>query len=537
MTSSAQQRHRRPTPAVQLPPPASRERSRLGERRRFAVWVSACLAVCLLLRLPYGSLALGIDEGGLALVAAQWSEGSGSLYGRYWLDRSPVLIALYQLALLGGDAGVRILGTAAALSLVVVVSVLARLLAGQVAGMTAAAIGALLMASPAIHAVFTPAELLAAVPSVGAVTLLVMAWDRPHQRRLLFAAGALATVALLVKQSFLCAAAAAAVFAIIRMRQARDQPARRSLREVAPLVGGMALPLLLVEIWAAAFGPGVRALNYALLGFRLDALAALQESNRAPAERMLQLLWPMLESGLVLPLVAAPLGLLALRRSSPTLSLVLLAWLIGALTGVVSGGYYWRHYLIQLVPPLVVLASVAAARLRRRTVVSAVGGMAALTVVTSIGASLYIDRWPYQADVRAVVSLIDEYEAPGDDIQVLYARANLVHYSGMQSPLPYQWSSMYRVMPEAERQLRAVLASDDRPTWVVAWQSPGSFGLDRTGMTRHLVASHYRRIATVCGHPVYLRKERQAPEASRIAETLSCASTGASLSQMLQRVL
>ena len=51
-------------------------------------------------------------------IARQWPGGHGSLYGAYWLDRPPLLVALYKLAVLGGDAGVRVLGAVAALALV-----------------------------------------------------------------------------------------------------------------------------------------------------------------------------------------------------------------------------------------------------------------------------------------------------------------------------------------------------------------------------------------------------------------------------------
>ena len=44
--------------------------------------------------------------------------GHGSLYGAYWLDRPPLLVALYKLAVTGGAVGIRVLGALAALALV-----------------------------------------------------------------------------------------------------------------------------------------------------------------------------------------------------------------------------------------------------------------------------------------------------------------------------------------------------------------------------------------------------------------------------------
>ena len=58
------------------------------------------------------------------------SDGHGSLYGDYWVDRPPLLLALFKLAVLGGDDGVRALGALAAVALVIAVTLLARAVAG-----------------------------------------------------------------------------------------------------------------------------------------------------------------------------------------------------------------------------------------------------------------------------------------------------------------------------------------------------------------------------------------------------------------------
>src|SRR4051794_20624499 len=80
--------------------------------------VAACALLALALRAPFFSTALGRDEGGIAFIARQWPGGHGSLYGAYWLDRPPLLVALYKLAGWGGDLGVRGLGAVAAVALV-----------------------------------------------------------------------------------------------------------------------------------------------------------------------------------------------------------------------------------------------------------------------------------------------------------------------------------------------------------------------------------------------------------------------------------
>ena len=61
---------------------------------------------------------------------------------------------------------------------------------------------------------------------------------------------------------------------------------------------------------------------------------------------------------------------------------------------------------------------------------------------------------------------------------------------------------MVRAKPGAIPRLRRLLASPARPTWVVEWQPPDEWGLDPHGATAHLLGRHYRRAATVHGHPV-----------------------------------
>jgi hypothetical protein len=70
--------------------------SRLGARsERARTWwtLGGCLVLALLLRVPYLATPLGRDEGGLSYIAQHWADGHGSLYGAYWVDRPPLLIA------------------------------------------------------------------------------------------------------------------------------------------------------------------------------------------------------------------------------------------------------------------------------------------------------------------------------------------------------------------------------------------------------------------------------------------------------------
>src|SRR4029079_5349349 len=87
------------------------------------------------------------------------------------------------------QTGVRVLGALAAVALVVLAASLARAIAGARAGTGAAVVCAVLASSIALQAVYTPAELLAAVPASASVLCLVAAL-RSGRLAALVAAGA-----------------------------------------------------------------------------------------------------------------------------------------------------------------------------------------------------------------------------------------------------------------------------------------------------------------------------------------------------------
>jgi hypothetical protein len=421
--------------------------------------VALCAVLALALRAPFAGVALGRDEGGLTFIARQWPGGHGSLYGAYWLDRPPLLVALFKLA--GGQAGVRALGAVAAVALVVAVAALASALGadGRVAGLFAA----LLTGCVAIGAVSTPAELLAAVPSTLSVLCLI-------RGRHLLVAGLLAGAALLIKQSFVDAAAAGLVFLALRRPRAWWT-----------YLAGLALPLTVLAL------PGYLD---ALVGFRLHALTTLQGSGVALPQRMERI-----APGLVAAAVIAGLGLRRVPDRVPRGTLA--AWFVAGAAGVLAGGSYWPHYLIELVP----VTCVAAALLRPGAPV--VAGVAAAFVAVAVAGGVHVRARPPQRAARAAARYVRAHARAGDTQYVLYARANVLEYAGLPSPYPYAWSLMVRARPGAIPRLRRLLASPRRPTWVVGWQPTTQWGLDRDGRTARLLATHYRRAAVVDGHPIY----------------------------------
>jgi hypothetical protein len=463
------------------------------------IWIAAGIVLTILLRMPWIDAPLGRDEGGVAWVAQHWHGGGPFPYGDWFLDRPPLLVALYRVT---GDSaiGIRLLGAVAASMLVWLSVLLAVRLDGRRAAPWAAAISAVLASCYALRSVFTPAELLAAVPSCASVLVLVLALER--RRLWLFAsAGALAVVALLVKQSFGDALVAGAV-ALLAAPLA-GVPWRESLRRAAAFLGGVAVMVIALLIWAGIEGTSLSSVWYAMFGFRLDAVSAV--SGAGFEGRLSNLGSLFLTSGLALSGVVAAVGIARLRSVAPTVRLVLAAWLLAAVIGILLGGSYWPHYLIALVPGF---AACAGALLGRHRV------LAALTVAV-IAVPIFLNAATAgrsdsadnsQLTAVALGHYVRDRALPHQTAYVLYAKVNVLYYARIPAPFPYNWSLMMRAAPHAEARLRALLASPERPTWVVKADSTHSFGLDRSGATNALLLKHYRRVTKVCGFPVLLER-------------------------------
>lgn len=474
-------------------------------RRRTALWVLSGAAAALLLRAPWSDAPLGRDEGGVAMVARAWHGEGPFLYGNYFLDRPPLLPALYKLV--GHDqAGIRVLGAVAAVLLVITSTLLAVRIAGRAAAPWAAGIAAVLASSYELRSVFTPAELLAAVPSSASVLVLLVALERePRRLRLFAAAGALAASALLVKQSF-GDALVAGIVALAAGKAYFGLSWRETARRAGAYATGVAAVTLALIVWVLATAATAHDVWYAMFGFRIDSLSVLIENGLE--SRLSSLESPLLASGLALALVCAVVGLVRLR-DRPLVRIVFGAWMAAAAAGILLGGSYWRHYLIALVPAA---AAGAATLFQRYRLVGAVAVVAIAfeTVTHAADIAVHDKADSYQ---RSAVTLGDYVRArslPGDTVYVMYSKPNALYYAGLRVPYPYNWSLMVRAVPGARDFLRRVLASAQRPTWIVRAHWPNAFDLDASRATRRLLDKHYRHVATVCGTPLLLARGARA---------------------------
>jgi hypothetical protein len=481
---------------------------------------------------------LSPDEGGFLLVAGQWAPGS-SLYGDYWVDRPPLLIALFGLA--GGPVGLRLLGLVAVVASVLLAARLGHLLAPAAhrgerwAAVTAAA----LLCSPFLGATEVNGELLAVPFVLGAVVAGLEALgstgqgDAAPRRRTAgwwFLAGVLAAGAALVKQNmvdgFVAVAVLAAALALgrtARGRSARGRsasvPAARDAATYAVAGAGTATGAVL--LLAASRGTRLDGLWDALVTFRFDAAEVIGAgSSPYTAGRLARLVAGATAAGVVTLLVALLAGLAERLRPARTsipaltnaaapataLALALLGW---EAVGVVAGGSYWRHYLIGLVPGLVVtVAGLAgsrspAARLRMRAAVAWV-----LVATTIAVAWMQLGR-PHPGHDATVTAYLRDRARPGDSGVMAFGHPNVLEAAGLTSPYEYLWSLPVRVRDPQLTGLAAVLAGPHRPTWVVvSGRLLTTWGVDASA-GQAVLDRLYRPVAGLDGYTVYLVDSRR----------------------------
>jgi 4-amino-4-deoxy-L-arabinose transferase-like glycosyltransferase len=488
--------------------------ARAGERIDSRHTVALAALAAFLLRLPGLTRPVRADEAGFLLVARAWQPRPDSMFGTYWVDRPPLLIAVFRgLDALGGVTAVRVAGALACAGLVVLAAQVARVVADRATARWTAVGIAALGANPLIDVVAVKGELLG-VPFVMGGILLSLLAARRRSALLALLAGLASATALGFKQNL----AGALVFGgVLLVASAADGRLHRRhlVRLGSAALAGAAVPVLATVAWALAAGVRLHTLWYAVYGFRSDAAAVIAAgSQHGPALRAGVLLAAAVGAGLL-----AIIGgfLVHLRREwdedRPLIAATLVMVVVDAVSLVV-GASYWRDYLFPLLPAAALSAAVLARRRGRRglamrgiLLVSAVSCLACLAVwsVINVGGLQEFD----EADTGTALAAAT---APGDTLVVFGGRADLQLTSGAPSPYPFLWSLPMRTLDPDLTRLRRLVAGPDAPTWIVEWVRFGTWQREAGAALAREVRGGYVEHGTGCGgHPIWLRRGLDRP--------------------------
>jgi len=441
--------------------------------------------------LPFLWRPLSPDEGGFLIIASQWGPGS-SLYGDYWVDRPPVLIGLFALVEDIGDPwALRLLGCLAVVAAVLLAALVGRLAAPatRIGPVLAAGTAAVFTATPLFGGSVVNSELLALPFILAGLAAAVAASTATSGGRALAlagAAGVAGALAALTKQSQLDVVVAVLVLTVVSRRPAL----------LLGAVAGAGLTVLVALQASHQLGTSTADLWDALVTFRGEAAQVIAASSTETTPRRF--------AGMLAALVvsAAPfvaVGLLVRLRGPATYGVVDLRLPAVAVLGwelvvVLLGGSFWLHYLMGLVPGLVLLA--AAAAQRRLTAGPTVVLPYAAAVVSTLATIIYVVAVPIDRKEAPVIDYLQAEAGPGDTAVVAFGGANILRETGMASPYEELWSLPVRVRDPELAELTAVLLGDEAPTWVVTQGvRVDTWGVDGATADRAL-RDRYRLAAT-----------------------------------------
>jgi len=365
------------------------------------------------------------------------------------------------------------------------------------------------LATPLFGTGMVNGELLAVPLVLAGLVALLHAWTSTGRRALLWAAlaGAAAAAAPLVKQNVLDALVVAGVLVLQGLRSATR---RHTLALAAAVLAGASLATLGCLVWADARGTEPSLLWDAVVTFRGQAATVIDSSSSdSTFQRFLQLVGSAAMSGAPLLLVVM---LLRLRRRAeaagpPDLRYPALVLVLWELAVVAAGGSYWLHYLIGLVPGLVLVCVAAGQRppaLRRWT-----AAVVALACVSAgVATAFTADHIPRYASDAAVAAYLRAHRRAGDTVVVGFGHPDIVWDSGMRSPYDLLWSLPVRVRDPRLLQLTQVLSGPEAPTWVVvSGSSLDTWGVDAT-TAQAVLDERYRPAAAAGSYEIWRLRRR-----------------------------
>lgn len=467
-----------------------------------------------LFRLPGLTRPIRADEAGFVLVARAWDPSAHSVYGPYWVDRPPQLIAVVRAAdALGGPQVLRVVGALGCAVLVLLAAQLARMVGSEPAARWTAVATAAFTTTTLIDAVAVKGEVLALPFLMGSFVLVLLAVRR-RSAWPSFAAGLVGALAVGFKQNLVGGLVFGGMLLVGSLLTGALGRGRFALLAAA-FTAGVAVPVAATVAWASYVGLDLSTLWYVVYGFRSDAGHVVAAgSQTAPLRRAGLLLLAAVLSGLALVVGGFLVHLRDEWRVDRALTAATLAVVVTDLVGLVLGGSFWRDYLLPLVPgaALCVALLVPHAGRRGRRMRLSVGLAALSWVVCFVGWSGWNVLGLQSFSERDTGDAIAAAAGPDDTLVVYGGRSDVQLAAGLPSPYRFLWSLPMRTLDPDRAELRTLLAGPDAPTWLVEWVPFRTWDPAPGALLEHDVLARYERHGTGCDdHPVYLLRGLDRP--------------------------
>jgi len=401
--------------------------------------IAAVLAI--LVRLPFLSWPVTVDEAGYAYGARWWFSGLTMYSDDLWFDRPQGIFLVYRLGTtVFGDSveAIRLNGALWAAGTVAAVVLLSARIFDRRVAVVAGLLCAVVGTAPVIEGFTANAEVFMVTATTASACCV---WGR---RWLL--AGLFAGIAILLKPSG-AAACALAFFWLIHERESR--------RAYGLVVLGAAVPLLASLVHGIA-SVGFDDYWFAVVWFRVSS------GGQNPALPALLAGWFATSPvWLILGVLAYPARevLAANTRGRAFVA----AWLVSSVLGMAMGGNWFLHYFEQLVPPLAVLAGVGVVGIATRPpVIRWWAPIGVLTVVVAAAILVLPTALMDPADGAAAVFSGDDYSrsdevgayvasitGPDDRVYVAISHVSVLFRSERRSSFPYLYAQQLQENPGA----------------------------------------------------------------------------------------
>ncbi|WP_181312136.1 hypothetical protein [Nocardioides campestrisoli] len=467
-----------------------------------ARWVVAAIALAaFLLRLPGLTGPPGADESGFLIVARTWDPQPDSLFGPYFVDRPPLLLLVIRLAdAVGGLTAVRLLGALSCAVLVLTAAACARLIAGRRAPAWVAVCVAAATSTPLIDPVHVKGELLG-IPFVMAGCWLALLALRRESAGLALLAGALASLAVGLKQNLLGALVFAAVLLVGSVLSGRISGRVFTRLALAGLLGAALHPAVTVA-WAQWAGVDLATLWHTVVSFRAEASEVLSSRPSKSAEIRA---WALLAVGVltgIFAVLACFLALLPVQwRINAPLTAAIAAMCAYDVLAVVVSGSYWLDYLFALIPVTALAASALIGSLDPGSAVipAAVGAVVLSCTVGMVAWLVFSPAWISSIHADDTGRAIGEVSQPGDTLVVYGGQADIQLTSGLSSPYTHLWSLPMRTLDPDLDELTELVEGPDAPTWLVEAAYFGAWNQEAGARLRAAVREKYDDVVPECG--------------------------------------
>lgn len=490
-----------------------------------AALILLLLSVPILLYLPFLGTPFERDEGVYATIAQGVLDGKVP-YRDLFDNKPPLVYGWYAISFLvfGESVVAPRLVAAVFLSLTAVALYQqARLVLPRPAAWIGAFLFALSTGLPwvALHA-NTEAYML--LPLVSSLMFFTIGMKRGGHRWF-FIAGLAAGMAIMTKQVAVWNLLALAALALYYHRRT----ALNLWLAIAPTVWLLVGALVTVGAVALPFAinGALDDLLYANLGYNWVYMGFI--SN---AQRLANLGYGMLFfCAIAAPFVAGALAglVVILKRRGSVSDYMLIAWGAASVVGVASGGRFFPHYFLQLMPILAVLTGVLVYERffkgRHVTLSKPAAAAAALVIIASLGTTTVLYLSPARAEEQFSSSIYHqkEWEASSeelgrylrshtgpDDKIFNYGRESQVYfYADRQPAIPYfyDWAIQYEAAPMGEviAQLRKT-----RPAYIVdSLQAPifEDWAESHPLMWRKFLDDNYMYAGRIYFADVFVRKD------------------------------